>query len=280
MDFKQRHNGSGDQSNTFLRVSELIAQHGGAIHPESWQPPMECTPEDIDDLWHLVAADPKHWNRSISVLREFENRSFSENKIILPLEELQYTINNFWEKTDLLQNLLEKFRRYEIIRDESRRDFLHYSYRTPLLRYCTEKAGNVLEVKTLLEARAMGDFFQDGLMSVHIDWDGVIYDPEDRIPETRNEIDLVLTRQDASLFISCKNGFVGDEELYKLHTVATRFGGSSARKMLIATDLDQKSEIADKALRQRAEDMGICLVDEAARLDRNGWRETFQSAFR
>ena len=73
---------------------------------------------------------------------------------------------------------------------------LKYTYASDLLRYCTLKAGNVLEVKTLLEGRRIMEngvpLFGDSRMGVSIDWDGVVHNPMKRLPETRNEIDVVL----------------------------------------------------------------------------------------
>lgn len=109
-------------------------------------------------------------------------------------------------------------------------------------------------------------------MSVSIDWDGVISSKDKHKPETRNEIDVVLMHGMTPLFISCKNGNIG-EELYKLHTVAERFGGPYAKKMLIATDLDQTSSSTREALRRRAWDMDILLVTDAGSYSHKEWAE-------
>ena len=46
-----------------------------------------------------------------------------------------------------------------------------------------------------------------------------------RPQETKNEIDVMLMRGVVPVFVSCKNGAVKMDELYKLDTVAQRFGG-------------------------------------------------------
>lgn len=265
-----------------LSVEELIFLSGGKLHPESYQPPVQSSPAELDRLWSIVADDPKGWNRSIMLLNEFESRSEFKTDIRLRLNDLKGSISKFDEKEDTVRSLLDKLQHRGIIDDSSSRDVLEYSYRSPLLRYCTQKAGNVLEVKTLLEARALlengAPYFGDCRMSVSIDWDGTIHEPEARIPETRNEIDVVLMHGTTPLFISCKNGGIGEEELYKLHTVTTRFGGPHARKMLIATDLDQKSASSNRAIAQRAWDMDILLVTDAAELSKQDWQQTLRQA--
>jgi len=68
------------------------------------------------------------------------------------------------------------------------------------------------------------------------------------------------------VFVSCKNGFVTQEELYKLNTIAHRFGGDHAKKVLVATSLDFMGE-SGYYLRQRASDMNIRIVDDAYIMD-------------
>lgn len=264
-----------------LSVAELIALHGGIVHPDSFQPDKDCTPADLDLLWGLASEDPRTWNQTISALIEFESRADSKLQVFLPLDHL-HGIGKFEEKEELVRNLLRKLSKQNLIDDRSSSRFLDYTYNSSLVRFCTQKAGNVLEVKTLLEARALREMgaprFADCQMGVSIDWDGIIHEAQERVPETRNEIDLILTQGLNSLFISCKNGGVDEDELYKLHTVATRFGGPHVRKMLIASHLEQNREKARRALEQRAWDMDIILVTDAADLSPQEWRAIFRQA--
>lgn len=266
-----------------LTVDELILLHGGTVLPE-YQLPVDCTEHDLAGLWRIVSKAPKDWNRKITLLNEFESRSDSKMQVYLSLDYLRSCISNFDQKESIVRDLLDEFQRQGIIDDRSSRNVLAYTYNASILRYCTLKAGNVLEVKTLLESRSVmekgSSFFHDCRMSVDIDWDGIIFDPAERIPETRNEIDVVLMHGTTPLFVSCKNGSIGDEELYKLHTVAHRFGGPYARKMLIAADLDRKSHAANRAFAKRAQDMGIFLVTDAAELSHAEWQQDLRKAIR
>ena len=80
------------------------------------------------------------------------------------------------------------------------------------------------------------------------------------------------------VFVSCKNGDVQIDELYKLHTVARRFGGQNAKTVLVTTALGQLPNA--KYIRTRAEDMGIRIVDnvwqkngeQLERIVKNFWR--------
>lgn len=268
-------------NNVTLTVEEIIALHGGGIHPNSYQPPENCSRTDLQPLWDIVSDDPWTWNQSISALNEFEGYADSREQVFLLPYHLG-GIKNFTQKEDLVRTLLEKLLQRGIIDGRISARALEYSFASPLLRFCTLKAGNVLEVKTLLEGRDLrkdgSSFFQDCRMGVSIDWDGVPHQPEDQISDTRNEIDVILVHGTTPLFISCKNGNINEEELYKLHTVATRFGGPYAKKMLIATELNRKSPAGSRSFIQRAIDMNICLVTDAAQLDRDGWQQALMNA--
>lgn len=264
-----------------LSVAELIELHGGKLLADAYQPPENCTHRDIAGLWRIASGAPKDWNRTIPYLTEFESRGDAGLQVHLPMEDLR-DISDFVQKESAVRSLLDQLHQVCVIDDRSSWDSLEYTYASPMLRYCTRKAGNALETKTLLEGRAVTvkgtPFFQDCRMSVSIDWDGIFHDKEKHEPETRNEIDVVLMHGLTPLFISCKNGSIGEEELYKLHTVAERFGGPYARKMLIATDLNQKSISANRALIQRAWDMDIFLVTDAKDLTRAQWAKTLLQA--
>ena len=265
-----------------LTVEEMISLYGGTLYPDAYQPPKDSSSRDLTGLWGIVSEDPKGWNQALMLLGEFESRSDSKMHIFLPLSYLRSSISDFESKEEIIRELLGKLHQCGVIVDQSSSANLEYTYTSPLLRYCTQKAGNVLEVKTLLEGRAVlengAKYFNDCQMSVSIDWDGVVHAPVKRVPETRNEIDVVLMHGTTPLFISCKNGNIDEDELYKLHTVAERFGGPYAKKMLIATDLDRKSPAASRALIQRAWDMDIFMVTDAAELSKEEWREIFKKA--
>lgn len=261
-----------------LTAEELIALHGGIIHPDAYQPPANSSSRDLDRLWQMVSEAPKDWNLAIRKLGEFESRSDSKIRVFLPLEQLRGSISDFETKEEIVRDLLGKLHHLGIIEDRSSCHTLEYAYRSQMLRYCTQKAGNVLEMKTLLEGRAVlengAPYFNDCQMSVTIDWDGVVNDPMDHTPETRNEIDVVLMHGTTPLFISCKNGNIDEAEPYKLHTVAERFGGPYAKKMLIVTD----PAAISPALDQRAQDMHITLVTNIANLSKDEWHHVFKKA--
>lgn len=265
-----------------LSVQEQIALYGGTVC-SSAELPAHCRTRDLDAVWKLVCAAPKDWNRRIGLLRELESHSVSDerNEISIHLPSLRSVVKDLGSKEDQARLLLAEMDRCGVIEDRSSGSRLFYTYRSDLLRQSTRKEGNALEMKTLLESRALREedraFFGDSRMGVTIDWDGVRHTQRDGVHDTANEIDVLLLHGTVPVFISCKNGNVDENELYKLHTVALRFGGPYARKILIATALSSMGDSARRALQQRAEDMRITLITDAADRSRQEWQEMLRN---
>ena len=130
---------------------------------------------------------------------------------------------------------------------------------------CLTKAGSLLEYytyKTVLSVKRDGEYvYDDAEVGVVIAWD-------DDVNGTRNEIDCMVMGGVIPVFISCKNGNVETDELYKLDAVADRFGHEYAKTALASTvffDEDHPSYDGDMALmnlKNRADDMGIRLLSK------------------
>lgn len=271
-----------DLSAASITVSELIHLHGGTIHPKTRQPNMEAKAGDLQPIWALSVSDPKEWNRRVGILNAFESRSEDKENIELRIRDLEQSIPDFHQKEFVVRNLVDMLSQAGVVEDRSSFGYIRYRYNDPLIHESVKKAGNLLEMKTLLEARAVRDgdraYFDAALMSVTIDWDGIVHESRKKVAETRNEVDVVLTRGMTPLFISCKNGSVDENELYKLNTVAERFGSGYAKKMLIVSRLDMGNEIANEAFARRAEDMGVYLVKNAADLSSRQWKQVLKEA--
>ena len=258
-----------------LTAGELIALYGGTIYPSTMQPPVSCAPADVDFLWQILKNDPRGWNKLISNLRELEKPYNKEKTEFYIRRDAQ----KFQEKWETIEPLLKKLRNKKIITDTGKGGELRYRYNDKLLHHCLLKEGNLLEVKTLLEARAMREqgraYFDDCMMGVNIDWDGKVSENPRQSSGTHNEIDVILTQGMKALFVSCKNGDVGDGEIYKLCAVAEAFGSTYAKKMLIVADLEN-----EESLEQRAKDMGVSLVKNAAKIHKDGWEYIFKEAMK
>ena len=267
-----------------LTVEEMISLHGGALFPDAYKLPEDCTLKDLDRLWRVVSGMPKEWNERVALLKRFEKYGEkTDAQVRVDLIALYAAIPDLRAREQEVRDLIEKLDREGVVTDQSSRNTLRYAYNSDFLRHCIHTQGNVLEIKTLLEGRAVREngapFFRDSRIGVKIDWDGDIPESKFAFSGTRNEIDVLLMHGATPLFVSCKNGDVKMEELYKLHTVATRFGGPYAKKMLVVSDLDRKDAASAEAFARRAWDMDIFLVADAAELSADQWDEIFRIPF-
>lgn len=158
------------------------------------------------------------------------------------------------------------------------RDGTLLRYKNDFIRRTVTKAGNVLEFIVLTAALSSKE--ADGSPSYTSCAGGVVigWDDDPDPLDTVNEIDVMLMRGMTPVFISCKNGAVDDEELYKLDSVASRFGGRDAVKVLVATymgDIRGRSDAFDR-FRRRAADMGIKLIFDADAMDRVALEKSFR----
>ncbi len=222
--------------------------------------------EEISPLWEVCKRNPKQWNAQVGVLSEINSKYTSEaddlhiymNKAAL--DKQQNSKNRIHRKW--LMELQKAGAFTSFIYDH---DSLSLTYKNEQIKACLNKAGQVLELKVYDLARKARDkkgqkAYQDVETGVCIDWDG----KEDLLnPNTNNEIDVMMMHGMIPVFVSCKNGNVGTDELYKLETVAKRFGGKYAKKILVATQLDRNDK-KTKSLKQRALDMGIEVRDDFA----------------
>ena len=269
-----------------LSAKEIVFLHGGVVAPETPQPPRNFKADDLAPFWELVTKDNSFWNNSTAVLLEFESRAGAKGeglRVHINFNDLRSKINNYSSKRKLFNELIDDLEKGGIITvtNKSESNFC-YRYQNPTFRRCIKKVGNVLEYKTFLEARDFLEndkpFFNSCLVGVNIDWDGVPHNPYvDKEIDTKNEIDVLLVRGLVPIFVSCKNGYVDEEELYKFNTVAERFGGKYVKKLLVATNFATNNNESPNAVLQRAKDMGIVLENNAANLTREGWQELFRN---
>lgn len=163
--------------------------------------------------------------------------------------------------------VVDRLKEYGLISGYSHTDErVSVTFKSEQVKRCLTKAGQVLELIVYIEALDAVDndgapVYNDVLTGVYMQWNSTASE-EERLHVTDNEIDVLMMHGVIPVFVSCKNGFVEIDELYKLNTVAQRFGGKYAKKVLVATALPKKDSAM--ALRQRASEMRIDLIEPLA----------------
>lgn len=224
--------------------------------------------QDIEDMWAVCKMDARKWNTQIGVL-EAADIIGQKNRNGLTVTADIHQVNDYLRRhrasykkfEDIIGGLENKGLIADFWSDD---DTFRITYKNHQVKKCLTKAGQVLEMKVFMTAKDLTDsdgkpVYNDVVNGVSIDWDGVFHDEEtDGKYDTENEIDILMMHGMVPIFVSCKNGVVSADELYKLNTVAERFGGKYAKKALVVNSL--KDDDFSKYFCQRAKDMGISLL--------------------
>ena len=257
-----------------LTVEENVRIYGGDIvyDRESgeatyiWDMNYEFT-EDIDTMWDICKADVKYWNTRLNILEAVEkvgNLYSDERSTAASVRSVTEYLEEAGKKYIDISDFLKRLQQAGLVTEfKCDGDTIAVTYKNEQIKRCLVKQGQALEMKVFkaicdAEEKDGTLTYYDVMNGVHIDWDGDIHDNAQN--DTENEVDVMMMRGLVPVFVSCKNGSVSMEELYKLSSVANKFGGKYAKKVLIATALG--TNVYAESFRRRAKDMGIRLVED------------------
>lgn len=250
------------RSQVYLTVEENITLHGGRILSKGVNfGKGDAVSEDVRTMWNICRKDCTGWNAKIGTLSGAVSAYSDSNKLFM-LPEMSFGKG----RNDVDENLWNAFAEAGLVRIDEKRSgggIIVFSYKNKIVDECLNKSGSALEYLTYLaglEETADGEaVFDDAQLSVVIDWD-------DEPNGTSNEIDCIFMRGVVPVFVSCKNGDVKTDELYKLEAVADKFGSGYAKTALVSTvyfDPEARSYDGDRAvetLKTRADDMQIRML--------------------
>ena len=265
---------SGSKTHADIRVSveENILLHGGVIARDSNYFDWEYTEEfktDVRTMWRILQRDSKAWN---NLTQQFAaalagSDAFSSLRFRYDEEE---TARRIKRKLPELRPFLLEMGQLGLLQDLAEgagTRILTGKCKDRQVLQCLTKPGVLLELYTAITATGIkketGEpFYNDVMVGVNIDWDGVRQ--KNREQETENEIDVILMKGTMPIFLSCKNGLVEKDEPYKLDAVAKRFGSDYEKKALISTGLhNQRNGLS---LLTRMNEMGIRSIDDVETL--------------
>ncbi len=271
------------QKTPALSVEENVRIYGGdvvyggveEVKTYQWELDEEFL-HDVALMWELCRGNVRLWNAQVSIFEAAKGLvNLSEDKLTITVSRADLDRYLLQNRTNYksAKGLVGQLRKLGLLTHFSDDDTtLSVSFKNAQVKRCLTKAGQILELKVFVIAKAALDkdgapVYNDALNGVLIDWDGEFHDEvAEGIFDTENEIDVLLMHDVIPVFISCKNGYVTSDELYKLNSVAEHFGGQYAKKVLVATAIDSMGD-AGEYLRQRAKDMDIRLVENIQELD-------------
>lgn len=209
-------------------------------------------------LWRIAHAHAAHWYRfCLCFAKAYRDKSGSPD----PDEQLRVPV------IDLRNLLAGEFRVYkpefDIIIQKLLTDGLlkyvqhkrFYQAACEEVIACLRNSGKVLEYYIYCAARTSGAF-EDVAMS----W---MFRHNDRVGAAKNEVDVICTGKNNTLFISCKNVTPASLDknnflnyiCYEVGWLADRFGGTSPRTILAAPNVAQfengkRSDLVEKAMKR------------------------------
>ncbi len=261
-----------------ITVEENIRIYGGDIVYTDSKPvatykwSMDAEFEhDIEAMWRVCKSDVRAWNSQIGVFLTACNKQADGGlSVSVPLDDLLSDLGQSKSKLSIRREVVSELIKAGLIHGYSD-DGKTFSvtFKNEQIKRCLTKAGLALELKMFVaaencETKSGEKVYNDVMNGVFIDWDGDVH--VDRSgTDTENEVDLILMHGMIPVFVSCKNGYIDIDELYKLNIIANRFGGSYAKRILVATALPKDGDFAEN-FRSRAADMGIRVIDDVTEI--------------
>ncbi len=238
-----------------VAAGEYVRLWGGELTESSYTMAArlpEPLDRDVADMWQVYVQAPQIWTKQCAILSTLCARSRSGGLTVsAPMTE------------KCARSHIDRLLKAKLISGYSEKgSIVTLTFRDHHVKRTLTRAGDLLELQVFLSARGEPGFFTDAVMGAKISWNG----GEER-GGTMNEIDGLLMHGAVPVFVSCKLGSVPKEALYEVDSVAARFGGLYAVKALVCSRLSG-AESARKAIRQRARDMGILLIEGVDGLSR------------
>ena len=247
---------SAEKRKVPMTLDLLIQMRGGQInwnlHKDTKDVMASEFGEDVKNIYQIAEKHWKSWNYFSDFLRGSMvplDEELQVSKTEAEMEELlgKSKLGSREEFDEIVEELVDVGVLTEVENDGT---YYGFRFKNEDIKACLWEGGSVLELHTCQEEWKHSD---ECMVGVHLDWDGVIHDRPGE--DVLNEIDVLSLNGYIPTFISCKGGKMAPHQilhaLYELETVAGRFGGKYAGKVLVtAVDIG-------KIYKERAAEMQI-----------------------
>lgn len=220
---------------------------------------------DVESLWEICRGNSRLWNVHAATLGAINEAFGLQDSLAVDVDMgmAEEEIRRRGGKLAFIPGIMVELERAGVIRALTMGDRLSFTYKNFRVKRCLTVSGQILELITATRLLGIRDdeakrLYHSVEVGVMLDWNAP---EEDELYRTFNEVDVIAMKDAVPVFISCKNGNFEADELYKLNTVAERFGGDYVKKVLIATELEKLGPKAHY-IRARAQDMKIRLVED------------------
>ncbi len=220
---------------------------------------------DIQSMWSICQKNTRLWNAQINTLGAICDMLDMNSPLEISFDQriAQTVLGENRVKYTFVAWMLCELQKYGLIDSLYIDNTVSFKFKNEQVKRCLTVAGQILELFIASKLLSIKDadgsaLYNDVKVGTVIRWG---QSDDDRDLPTVNEIDVMAMKGAIPVFISCKNGYFDANELYKLNTVADRFGNKYAKRVLVATDIDKLGGKGEYLI-ARMEEMGIrCISD-------------------
>ena len=251
--------------NVSLTCEAFITIAGGAIYSSSRNTDFDENEwRIIREIVRVYFENREVWNRFVKYLQQISKGVSEKDSVSLDVNAPVYFEDNNGKSFSCNEAVMRELERTGAIEDlqfPQGRKRVSFSYISNEMANLLVNEGVWLELAVYLAATE-SDKFDDVQTSVKFVWDipnrneSLSSIVADSTP--RNEVDVVLTRGVLPVFISCKTRVPTNDDLNEIYAIKKKFGGDLAIGMVATTKYVGK----EFPVRERAEEMGIYIVDE------------------
>ncbi len=220
-----------------LKLDHVIGFYGGRIDYNAQKDYKSHLDDlsfknDVNAMWRIAVQNQRKWNGFSSFLRECTKYQLTDLMVDMGSEDVKRLL----KRTPGIRSMKELHQYLEQLgavgvleRVTANGEGITFEYKSFMIKDCLHDAGCILELHTYYAMKDTGRY-SDVRVGAHIAWEDDTWYDDDNV---KNEIDGLALEGNVPIFISCKNGKVDQMALYELETVARRFGGRRAKKMLV-----------------------------------------------
>lgn len=237
--------------------------------------------KDIGRMWTICAKKPGLWNLQIGAIGAICDTFImpSDLEVLFYQDDAEEALRQNHVKYACIPWFLGELQKKGLISALDIGEKVYFKFKNDQVKKCLTIAGQALELQVAKTLRLAKDkdgspLYNDVKVGSVINWGY-----KDDNDSTINEIDVIAMKGVIPIFISCKNGFFDSNELYKLNSVADKFGNKYAKKILICTELDKLGSAAEYLV-ARMDDMNIRCIDNVDQMPEREFEQILASIWK
>ena len=218
---------------------------------------------DVNAIWNVAKNDLRYWNFCSLTLKDIMEHFNAADGLSVSYSVRSVTdaLRSRGGNYGLSRDFLRALEAQGLINSLRYDDNVFFTFKNEAVMDVISVPGKMLEVTVASRLSQIKDtegnkLYNDVKVGVIIDWSD-----EDEDSPTINEIDVLAMKDAIPIFISCKSGIFDANELYKLNTVATKFGEKYAKSVIVYTSPEALRGNLEY-IRGRADDMGIRRIED------------------